>query len=335
MMSAQTHADWTPRTPWPTVRRKSAAGSREVVELIAQNITADSLADPHAFARQSRLATALLPAELRELLFDFLVEGDGGLLLSGLEVGPIPPTPDNAVGANTRHTLMARQSALLLSSIVHLVGYRPECRGELVQTLVPVRRHLRRQTSTGSAVDLESHTEQCHNLRTRPDFIALGCLRGDPNASTYLLSARELQRRLPAETSRLLRDPVYFTRVDSSFIDGGVPDEVRGPIPVLSGSWDDPVLTYDEDLMSTASTEHRSALAAVRDVWMAHRSEVVLHPGELFILDNSRAIHGRSAFTAQWDGGDRWLCRTQGLCNLATSRFARREGSPIIEIEGC
>jgi L-asparagine oxygenase len=268
-------------------------------------------------------------------LFDFLVEGDGGLLLSGLEIGAIPPTPEDSVGASTRHTLMARQSALLLSSIVHLVGYRPECRGELVQTLVPVRRHSRRQTSTGSAVDLESHTEQCHNLSTRPDFIALGCLRGDPNASTYLLSARELQRQLTSEAVRLLRDPVFFTRVDGSFIDGGVPDEVRGPIPVLSGSWDDPVLTYDEDLMSTPSADHQAALAAVRDVWMAHRSEIVLHPGDLFILDNSRAIHGRSAFTARWDGVDRWLCRVQGLCNLATSRFARREGSPIIEIEGC
>jgi L-asparagine oxygenase len=313
----------------------TVADKRQVIEMIAGNITADSLEDPHGFARQARLAAALLPADVRELLFDFMVDGDGGLLLKGLEVGSIPPTPADAVGASTRHTLMAKQSALLLSSIVHLVGYRPECRGELVQTLVPIRRHQRRQTSTGSAVNLESHTEQCHNMRTRPDFIALGCLRGDPNASTYLLSARELQRRLPAETARLLRDPVFSTRVDGSFIDGGVADEVRGPIPVLSGSWDDPLLSYDEDLMSTTSVAHEAALAAVKDVWLAHRSEVVLRPGELFILDNSRAIHGRSAFTAQWDGGDRWLCRVQGLCNLAPSRFARREGSPVIEIEGC
>lgn len=335
MMSAQSHPGQNPGEAWPTVKKVSLDDYREVIGMIAQNIQADSLDDPQGFSRQSRLAAALLPVALRELLLDFMVEGDGGLLLSGLEIGPISPTPPDPVGANTRHTGMAKQSALLLSSIVHLVGYRPECRGELVQTLVPILSHQRRQTSTGSAVDLESHTEQCHNMSSRPDFIALGCLRGDPSAATYLLSARELQRQLPDETARLLRDPVFFTRVDGSFVDGGVPDEVRGPIPVLSGSWNDPIIAYDEDLMSTDSPAHAQALATVKDVWATHRSKVVLAPGDLFIIDNSRAIHGRSSFSARWDGTDRWLCRLQGLCNLAVSRFARHEGSPIIESEGC
>lgn len=335
MMSAQSHPGWNPGMSWPTIKHVPVDEYRQVIAMIAQNVQADSLDDPQSFARQSRLAAALLPTAVRELLLDFMVEGDGGLLLSGLDVGEISPTPDSPVGAPTRFTEMAKQSALLLSSIVHLVGYRPECRGELVQTLVPIRSHQRRQTSTGSAVDLESHTEQCHNMRSRPDFIALGCLRGDPNAATYLLSARELQRRLPAETVRLLRDPVFYTRVDGSFVDGGVPDEVRGPIPVLSGSSGDPILAYDEDLMSTDSPEHAAALAAVKGVWATHRSKIVLSPGDLFIIDNSRAIHGRSSFAARWDGTDRWLCRLQGLCNLAVSRFARLEGSPIIESEGC
>lgn len=334
-MSAQSHPGLNPRESWDTVTIMSLAEYSQVIGMIAQNIEADSLDEPQAFGRQARLAAALLPVSLRELLLDFLVEGDGGLLLHGLAVGAIPPTPPEPHGASTRHTEMAKQSALLLSSIVHLVGYRPECRGELVQTLVPIRSHQSRQTSTGSAVDLESHTEQCHNMNSRPDFIALGCLRGDPHASTYLLSARELQRQLPAEIARLLRDPVFYTRVDGSFVDGGVPDEVRGPISALSGSWTDPIIAYDEDLMSTDSAVHARALATIKDVWAAHRSTVVLSPGDLFIIDNSRAIHGRSSFTARWDGTDRWLCRLQGLCNLAASRFARIEGSPIIESEGC
>ncbi|WP_081631731.1 TauD/TfdA family dioxygenase [Nocardia sp. 348MFTsu5.1] len=334
-MSAQSLPGPDERVCWPTVQTANIDEYAQVIGMLAENIAADSLSDPQDFSRQARLAAALLPAPIRELLLDFLVEGDGGLLLQGLDVGEIGETPAAAVGAPTRHTGMARQSALLLSSIVHLVGYRPECRGELVQTLVPIRRHQRRQMSTGSAVNLESHTEQCHNLRTRPDFIALGCLRGDPTAATYLLSARQLQDLLPVRTVALLRDPVFYTRVDGSFVDGGVPDEVRGPIPVLSGSWEDPVITYDEDLMSTDSTEHAAALAAVKSVWQVHHSEIVLRPGDLFILDNSRAIHGRSSFAPRWDGNDRWLCRLQGLCNLAVSRFARGDRSPIIEIEGC
>lgn len=320
---------------WPTVQTAEIGEYAQVISMLAQNVSADSLTDPQDFSRQARLSAALLPAPIRELLLDFLVEGDGGLLLRGLDVGEIPVTPAAAVGAPTRHTGIARQSALLLSGIVHLVGYRPECRGELVQTLVPIRSHQRRQMSTGSAVNLESHTEQCHNLRTRPDFIALGCLRGDPRAATYLLSARQLQNLLPAETVAFLRDPVFYTRVDGSFVDGGVRDETRGPIPVLSGSWEDPVITYDEDLMSADDDEHAAALAAVKSVWQTHHTEIILRPGDLFIIDNSRAIHGRSSFAPRWDGADRWLCRLQGLCNLAVSRFAREDRSPIIEIEGC
>ena len=78
-----------------------------------------------------------------------------------------------------------------------------------------------------------------------------------------------------------------------------------------------------------------AAADLLRDYRQAHHSEIVLRPGDLFILDNSRAIHGRSSFAPRWDGNDRWLCRLQGLCNLAVSRFARGDRSPIIEIEGC
>ncbi|WP_054246211.1 TauD/TfdA family dioxygenase [Rhodococcus opacus] len=290
---------------------------------------------PAAFVRDAQLASGVLPPEVIGTILDFAMHGEGGLLLRELQVGPTPRTPESPHHATTRLTLMAAQSAALMSVLGHLVAYRPECLGQLVQTLVPTRKDRYRQTSTGSRVDLESHTEQCMNLLTRPVFIGLGCLRGDPHAATYLLSARELQRQLPNGVIRTLRETEFFTRVDPSFVDGGVPDEVRGPMAVLSGSWDDPAISYDEDLMFSPSMEHQAALESVRQVWRAHRHSVVLRPGDLLIVDNTRAVHGRSSFVPQWDGGDRWLCRVQVLLDFHATRFARQPGSPVIEVHGC
>ena len=80
---------------------------------------------------------------------------------------------------------------------------------------------------------------------------------------------------------------------------------------------------------------NRLHLAAGTLQIVVHHDEIVLRPGDLFFIDNSRAFHGRSSFTPRWDGADRWLCRLQGLCNLAVSRFARADRSPIVEVEGC
>lgn len=321
---------------WPTVKEFPVGHALKTeIERVASMLTIDSLQDPEEYVRQARLLCSQLPQELRETVMDLEVFGDGGLLISGLEVGPIGETPSTPANEVTHNTVLAATAALVLSCLAHPVGYRAESWGRICQAVVPTRRDAELQKSTGSRVCLECHTEQAFNPVTRPDYLVLGGHRGDPNAVTYVMSGRTLQLQLPNGKIKLLRDKAYNTRVDQSFIDGGVPDEVRGPVAVLAGPYDDPVITYDEDLMWSDSAEHQEALEAVKTVWAEHRSSVVLKRGDVLVIDNSRAIHGRSAFRPQWDGGDRWLCRLQGLCNLPQTRHARRSGSPVIEISGC
>lgn len=324
----------SPGEPWPTVKTISVDQLATRIAAIAASIKTGWNVSPNEFSRAAQLAARLLPPELVETLIDFTEFGNGALLLRGLEVGPIGPTPDSPHGAQTPHTLLARETAVVLSALGRLVGYRPECGGELVQTLVPTRADRYRQTSTSSGAPLEIHTEQSGNLTTKPDFIALGCLRGDPNAATLLLSGRTIQRHLSNDTVRLLREEAYLTRLDPSFIDGGATDETRGPVSVLSGSWSDPTVNYDEDLMRGMTEAHDAALTELKGVWDKHHEQVVLQPGDILIMDNSRAVHGRSVFHPQWDGSDRWLCRAQVLVNYAASRHAREHGSPVIENKG-
>ena len=53
----------------------------------------------------------------------------------------------------------------------------------------------------------------------------------------------------------------------------------------------------------------------------------MLDAGDLLVIDNRRAVHGRSKFRARFDGTDRWLQRTFVVDELAT--IADRRGSVI------
>lgn len=322
------------KKPWPTVKTYSVGDMSHEILRATLAVTADPHDDPAGFVRQSRKAASLfLPIRLREIMEDFTVYGDGGLLLTDVPVGPSPPTPESATNNITRNTVMAKELSVIVSVIGHLAGYRGESNGELIQALLPTKADRYEQTSTGSCVELLAHTEQAFS-EFRPDWLGLGCLRGDPHAVTYLLSARTLVRCLPGQVIRLLCDKEFYTGVDTSFIRGGASADVRGPFAVLSGPLGDPVLRYDGELMYSPSPEHQQALEMVHAVYLEHRSGVALKAGDILVIDNSRGIHGRSPFYAQFDRGDRHICRVQGHASLAATRWVRRLDSPVIEIEG-
>ncbi|MEV5837144.1 hypothetical protein [Nocardia sp. NPDC052112] len=196
-----------------------SAGDRTALAEQAATFGFDALLEPIEFARQAHLLSRQLPPVITTAAHDFDVAGGGLLLISGAALGPLPNTPDNPLTLITHKTLIARQAAIVAAGIGHLVGFRCESAGRLCQTIVPVCTHRKLQLSAGS-VSLESHTEQCFNLTARPDFIALACLRGDPAAATYALSARQIESELSVKSVELLRERQFYTRVDPSFVAG-------------------------------------------------------------------------------------------------------------------
>jgi len=42
---------------------------------------------------------------------------------------------------------------------------------------------------------------------------------------------------------------------------------------------------------------------------------IQLQRGDLLIIDNRKAAHARSRFTANFDGNDRWIQRSFAICN--------------------
>ena len=62
--------------------------------------------------------------------------------------------------------------------------------------------------------------------------------------------------------------------------------------------------------------EADAALDRLAEVVRMCEGGVVLEAGDLLIVDNTVAVHGRSPFTPRFDGTDRWLQRSFVMSDL-------------------
>jgi len=252
--------------------------------------------------------------------------GVGVTLRRGLPVGVVPRTPARPTDA---HGGDGTSEATLLAAAAELgeaVGYLPEHGGDLVQNLVPTRAEASRQTSTSSSVELDFHTETAFHPH-KPHFLLLLCLRGDPAAATLVCSVPEVLPEVEPWARRTLAEPRFRLGVDESFT-GGLPVELAHPVAVLTGPADDPVCTFDANLMLGTDPEADAALRSLRRLVRRRHRRVTLVEGDLLVVDNHQAVHGRGPFPARFDGTDRWLQRTFVVDDLAPSA-GERDGRVI------
>jgi L-asparagine oxygenase len=306
--------------------------ARRLAELAGQ-FTAGPHADPVRFCRTAAELCADVPPRLATAIRSFRRESRTGVLIfAGLPTGTVPATP-----ADNRHHVgegctLSRIQAILAELLGHLIAYQAEGEGRLFQDIVPSPPASRTQTSLSSAVELELHTEQAFSA-LRPDYLSLACLRDDPEARTYLLTARKVVAGLgPAETAAL-RQPRWLARVDESFrgthsrfLDG----DVRGPMPILSGPENDPRIVLDHDLMSGTDAAAQRLLERVFKIYLQARRSHTLAAGEILFLDNQRVAHGRSVFRPRFDGTDRFIVRAFVTQDLQRSRHARKGDSRMV-----
>lgn len=258
-----------------------------------------------------------------DLLTDLADHGSraGAVLVRGLPVGRLgatPARPGEAAGKDRVSELVLLTAARLLGQPV---GYRPEHGGEVVQDIVPTPESARRQVSTSSRVELAFHTETAFH-RHKPRYLLLLCLRGDPAGATTLCSVHDVLGALSPAHRAVLAEPRFRIGIDESFA-GDRPAGLSAPFPVLSGTPDEPSFTYDADLMVGTDVEAQHALDAVGLAVARHRRSLVLEAGDLLVVDNLRAVHGRSPFPARFDGTDRWLQRAFVVPDLAPSATDR------------
>ena len=281
--------------------------------------------DHPGLVRAAGHAARGMPAEVHDALVDLADDPGpaGALLLRGVDMGQVPATPAGPDEVGTDKVPVSEFALLAVARrLGQPVGYLAELNGRVVQDIVPTRSGSRAQVSTSSRVRLDWHTEAAFHPH-RPRYLVLACLRGDPEAATLLCSVRHLVQVLGREDVSALREPRYRTAVDESYLSRRAGRSSR-PGPVVRGPVGGERLWFDADLMTADTDRHARALAALRTAVDEHHTRVTLRHGDVLVVDNDLAVHGRSAFEPRWDGTDRWLQRTFVVADLGASATERR-----------
>jgi hypothetical protein len=303
--------------PWPTAfadRRPAHVGDG---------------ADVERFVRAAGHAARNLPPVIHDALVDF---GDGAhrsgaLLFRGLPIGDLPPTPPTPTTPATKDSVSELTLLTVARRLGQPVGYEPEHGGHLVQNIVPTKAAVERQVSTSSKVQLMFHTEAAFHPH-RPRYLLLLCLRGDPSAHTTLSSILEVLPLLPDDVVDVLFQPRFRTAIDESYLHGRT-SAAGAAMAVLAGdrrhaSAQSVSMVFDADLMTGIDDEAQDALAVLAEATSRCHTSVALEAGDLLVVDNNIAVHGRSPFTARFDGTDRWVQRAFVVSDLAPSAHDRR-----------
>jgi len=285
--------------------------------------------DPDFFCTMSKKLSRCLHHRIINKLMHFAKHGSetGFLLIKTIPVDldnlpETPPSNNYKIGENTK---LAKIQSMILNVFSELISYEAEGYGRLFQDIVPNQSMAKHQTSLGSNTELEIHTEQAFS-KLRPDILSLACLRGDIQALTYVLPVKHIIDNMSKEENELLRKPLWKTGVDLSFKLHGydfLEGDVRGPLSIIHGEISDPQLIFDQDLMTGITDESEKIIQKIVDIYYKHRISHNLSPGEIILIDNRRAVHGRSPFFPNFDGKDRFLTRCFSTLDYKKSEHAR------------
>jgi len=322
---------------------------RMAIGLLLDDITARyaTIEDPNLLRRAPLLAHAL-PERLLEFLEDHRLREPSALcLVSGLAVdeGEIGPTPEHWRGSDVDSPVLRYEVFLLLCASVlgDVFGWATQQDGRIMHDVLPIRGHEHYEIGSNSLQHLSWHTEDAFHP-CRGDYVALMCLKNPDLVETVMCDAGDLNwSTLDIEA---LFEPAFTQMPDNSHLpvnatSTGNPtiDRLRArsftvieawntnPVkrPVLSGDRLAPYMALDPYHMKTDGWSERSlrAFEGLCDQLEAKMQGIALLPGDCAFIDNLRAVHGRNAFQARYDGTDRWLKRLNITRNLRGSRAWR------------
>lgn len=283
---------------------------------------ARTLTDPGLVAQVAARAHEL-PAEVRHAMRPPQTSAGAAIVsrlpLDDAECGPTPPSWREAAlwsgDSSTRSCSLELDIVMLLlaRSAGEPFGWQGQQDGRLVNNIVPAAGHEHEQSGASSKTLLSPHTEDAFHPG-RAHLLMLSCLRNPDRVGTTVSSVRRVE--LSARQRRLLSTPVLPILPDVSY-GSGYDRATATPVPTLwsasenHGETGDLTMRYDPAYtpLDDADPEYRSAYAHLTDELERVCVTAALEPGELLLVDNDVAVHGRVPFTARYDGTDRWLKR--------------------------
>lgn len=260
----------------------------------------------------------------------------------------LPQTPTGWVpiptGAETRAALSA---VILLAGAcgMEVVSYGSENDGALFVNLVTL-------PGTGAIVEksqssMKGHTDAATfpfrsttdpdfpKIAPSPDIVFLVGLRNPEGVPTVLMPLPDILAKLDKADIQLLKEPNLVLSAQRTFVQGT--RHALGEAHLLDGAavlFDGPEGTwvrythsqswvYDESNLAVIAAKNNFEAACV-----ASAQQIVLQPGELLLINNRKALHGRAKVGPEVGGNARWLVRSYGLdCSQVTSAQRYQDSS--------
>lgn len=296
-----------------------------------------------------------LPPRLRHFLLDFKCHepSDGYCIVSGLTIDDVAlgPTPSHwkfvhGIPSTSVPTVFLILVAAVLGDIF---SWATKQNGALITDILPIAADAMKQLSSGSQEELAWHTEDSFHPN-RADYLLLLCLR-NPNAVGTTVSSIGNVELSQSDLDLLLEDnfiiapdishgkennPAPFGSPALSDVDelfSGIQKiaDDRPYMSVLFGARDKPYLRIDPIYMGQSRTpEAHAALDRLIAALQKQLRPVSLEPGQLLIVNNYMAVHGREAFDAKFDGTDRWLRRVSVTNDIRKSRDRQLPGTRLL-----
>jgi L-asparagine oxygenase len=301
---------------------------RKIIELMPPRLDVRSL--HHDLLNQIQVQGLQVPSRIAEALLAFKRKPNetGTLLLRNLPTDPIlPNTPNDGFPAKEKTSFVSEYSLLVMMLFLgDPISYAEEKNGQLIHDICPIKGSENKIENSGSQTYFSFHTEDAiHPFR--PDYLGLVCLRADHDrkAKTDTASIIKAMRVMPSAAIELLRQPLYRLHAPTSF---GCTDLSR-TVSILTGSLLQPEMCMNAAQMEGIHAEAQWALDTLNESLHQVSAGHVLLPGDLVIIDNRLAAHGRTSFKPRYDGEDRWLQRMFVVTDFRRSSYARSQGSHV------
>ncbi|NYI95208.1 hypothetical protein HNR12_001485 [Streptomonospora nanhaiensis] len=199
----------------------------------------------------------------------------------------------------------------MAAALGDLYGWANQQGGRLVHNILPIPGQERAQVGASSTTTLTRHTEDAfHPLR--PHILLLAALRNPDGVGSLVSSVRRVGLT-DAQRAQLERPRVVITPDDSYRPpeDAGSWTAVAAPgIATVWAAPDGPCLRFDPAYSRLPDDPgFADAYAALEKGLEIHEEEVPLQAGDIILIDNDVAVHGRRPFRPRYDGTDRWLKR--------------------------
>lgn len=235
------------------------------------------------------------------------------------------PVPD------TSSTIMGRAAALAVHGLLRLetVSYGSENEGHLFVNLVamPGQGAIAEKSKSG----MRGHTDAVSfpfngdddpenpRIAPSPDFVTLVGLRNPQGVPTRVIPLSEMLSRLSPDDIAELKKAQYLIRAQRTFRLGTKRllgnEHVVIDAPVLKDSESGTHVRYSHSNVLPPEEEGAAAQASGRMEAVCNETAVpvVVNPGDVVLVNNRLALHGRSEVGDEVGGQSRWLLRTYAL----------------------